>query len=526
MPVIPIHNVGAIGINRDIPAHLLPPEAWSDGRNVRFNDNKVVKSLGFSLAFDPPTVAPYWVKGIRGASEFFWVYAGKNKVFTRIGAGHFDITRAAGGDYSMDDAILWNGDMLGGIIIMNNGVDDPQYWADVDSGQRLQLLTNWPASTKARVIRAFKNHLVAFDITKGVVRSPHMVKWSHPADPGSVPSTWDETDPTKDAGEKELEDTQAGFIIDAVPLRDILAIYKNNSIWGMQHTGTRFIFRFFKIFDAIGLMTAQSVGVFARGTQHFLHTGDDLVAHDGQQMQSLLDRNLRKWINNTISDTRFKRSFVARNSSQKEMWFCFPEIGSEWCNLAVVWNWATGTPSIRELTSASHMDSGEIQETTVEDWDSDSESWDSDVTTWDQLKHRPQEQRLLQADPVNSKLYFLDDTNQFNGVNMTSYVERTGLGIVGQDRQGNPKVDFQSQKLVTGIYPKATGSPFNVRVGAQDHPGGTITYSSPKTFTPGTDIKVDVAVAGKLIAVRFESATDVSWELEGYDLDLSVLGKF
>ena len=353
-----------------------------------------------------------------------------------------------------------------------------------------------------------------------------MVKWSHPADPGSIPSTWDETDPTKDAGEVELADAWAGFLLDAHPLRDILVLYKEGSVWGMQHIGTRSIFRFFKMFSDTGLLTAQAVGTFANGAQHFLATGDDLVVHDGQQMKSVLDRNFQTWVNATIDPNTFKRSYVVRNAVRKEMWFCFPELGNTWPNLALVWNWSTGTPSVRELTNASFINTGEIQETETTDWDSDTESWNSDISRWDELRHRPSEARLLQADPVNSRLYFMDDTNQFNTTNMVSYIERQGLAIVGQSRQGEPKVDFQSQKLVTALYPKATGDPFDIRVGSQEFPEGPVSWSAPQTFTPGVDTKVDVTVSGKLTATRFESAADVAWELEGYDMDVNVLGRF
>jgi hypothetical protein len=515
-----------VGINQDLPAHLLPPEAWSDGRNIRFRDNKVVKMLGHSAVYDPPSITPYWVKGIQSSSEFLWIYAGKNKVYMVNSGGHTDITRTVGGDYSMDDDILWNGDLLGGVPILNNGVDAPQFWADTVPATKLADLTNWPASTTARVFRGFKNHLFALDVTKAGVRSPHMVKWSHPADPGTIPVSWDETDPTRDAGEKELDDTQAGFLLDALPLRDILIIYKENSVWGVQHIGGQFIFRFFKIFDSIGAMSAHCMGVFALGAQHFVHTGEDIVVHDGQRLESVLDRNMRKWLNNSISNATYKRSFVARNSPEKEMLFCFPSTGSTWCDLALAWSWQTGTASIRELDPASFISAGEILEGVTSDWDSDAEAWDADVTAWDQLKHRPQESRLLQADPVNTKLYFLDDTNQFNGVNMTSYIERTGIALVGKSRSGEPKVDFQSQKLITAIYPKARGGAFQIRVGGQEHIDGVVTYSTPQTFTPGVDEKVDVAVGGKLMAVRFESAADVAWELDGYDIDMNVLGRF
>src|SRR5258706_476813 len=81
----------------------------------------------------------------------------------------------------------------------------------------------------AKIIRSFGPYLLALNVTKGANIYPHMVKWGHPADPGSVPSSWDETDETKDTGEKDLPDVTAGVIQDGLPLQGNFYVYKEGS---------------------------------------------------------------------------------------------------------------------------------------------------------------------------------------------------------------------------------------------------------------------------------------------------------
>ncbi|KKK95388.1 hypothetical protein LCGC14_2673340, partial [marine sediment metagenome] len=70
----------------------------------------------------------------------------------------------------------------------------------------------------------------------------------------------------------------------------------------------------------------------------------------------------------------------------------------------------------------------------------------------------------------------------------------------------------------------------DVYVGSQDNPEGAVTWSSAFAFDPTTDDKVDVdpPVEGRYIAVRFETpnTTAIAWKLDGYDLELALLGKF
>ena len=51
--LIPVQGVDQVGIIRDVPAHALPPNAWSDGRNVYFKNGTVYKRQGTVQAFTP-----------------------------------------------------------------------------------------------------------------------------------------------------------------------------------------------------------------------------------------------------------------------------------------------------------------------------------------------------------------------------------------------------------------------------------------------------------------------------------------
>jgi hypothetical protein len=163
-------------------------------------------------------------------------------------------------------------------------------------------------------------------------------------------------------------------------------------------------------------------------------------------------------------------------------------------------------------------------------WDADSEVWDTDTSVWDARLYNPVVDSLLAAVPGTTKLLHLEQTSQFNGVNMTSYVERLGLTLVGQDRQGRPKLDMARIKHVRALWPRVEISPaggkINVYAGSQNYPDGPVTYEGPKQFDPAVDQYVNfLNVSGPLIAVRFESTTNVNWKLHGYTLDLGLGGR-
>lgn len=527
MPRVPVDNLGTMGVVRDVPAHTLPPEAWSSVLNVRFVDGKAQRILGHIKVLDPPLLAYKWLIPAPTPDTHFWLCATLAKVHAWDGAAYTDITRVSG-DYSATDKILWNGGLLGGVPIINNGVDIPQVWDPKTVATKLVDLPNWPAATTANILRPFGNFMVALDIIKSGTRFEHMVKWSHPAVPGAVPPSWDETDATKDAGEKDLTDVQAGSLLEAWPLGNALILYKAGSVWSMQHIRGLFIFDFEKVFETVGALTAECAKVVPRKRQHFVATGDDVIVHNGVEADSVIDRRMRKYLSNLIDTDNFDKSFVIANVSKNEMWFCFPTTGSTLPNHALIWNYADGTISERELPSTSYISHGIVSEAESKIWDSQSTTWDTFVGTWDESKFGKQALDLLMTEPGATKLHLLDRGNDFNGAIIPAHLERTGLAIVGQDRQGDPKVDFVNRKVIRRLWPKARGGPFIVRIGSQEIEDGPVTWSTSQTFTPGVDRYIDPIdpVSGLFMAVRFESVEGSQWVISGYDLEIELLGEF
>lgn len=527
MARVPVANVGSIGVIKDLAPHELPPEAWSDARNVRFFDGKGVKFLGHVQVFGTPGTAPRFALEVPVPAGRWWLYAGLDAAYAYDGTTHHDITNI-GGPYSASVSLPWTGGLLGGIPITNQPGDPPQQWNPVATNVELTDLSNWPADTLARVVKPFPPYMVALNITKSGSNFPHMVKWSHPADPGFVPPSWDETDPTRDAGEVELADVHAGILLDQLTLGTLNIIYKESSTWGMQFIGGRNIFRFYPISNESGILSTHCVSLLGDGRHHFVATGSDVIIHDGQRITSVADRKWRRWLENNIDSDNFGRSFTVMNLPKREAWFCFPQVGRALPSLAFTWNWGDGSTGVRELEDIVYIEPGVIDEVSAGDsWDAGpTNTWESDTAIWGDRTFNPQELSLLMLNSVDSKFFQADTTQLFDTDNIASYVERRGLAIAGFDRQGQPKVDPAIDKLVTAIWPRVTGGPISVRVGSQTTPQSTVEWQSPQVFNPNTQEKVDACVHGKYIAVRFESAGQTPWELHGYDLDIEPLGRF
>jgi hypothetical protein len=98
------------------------------------------------------------------------------------------------------------------------------------------------------------------------------------------------------------------------------------------------------------------------------------------------------------------------------------------------------------------------------------------------------------------------------GTNIPAYLEREGIHM------GSPEI----VKTITRIIPRInaiSGTQVFVRVGTQMQPKDGVVWEPEKTFTVGTDIKVDSMATGRLFTVRFRSDTSRAWSLDGFEID-------
>ena len=427
-----------------------------------------------------------------------------------------DGTVTADTNYSADADIGWNGGILGGVPVINNGVDDPQMWTPIGTSTNLASLTwasgqTWSSqSMQARVIRPFKQFLVALDITTSGTRARQEVRWSHPADSGTIPSTWDETDTTKDAGQHFL-DEDGGSLIDCLPLGDTNIIYKDSQTIGMQHIGGQFIFRFYNIFKESGLLTRRCVKPFYN--QHFCVTNGDVITHDGNTITPILTHKVKDWLFSAIDTTNYARTYVSPNYQKNEIWICFPQSGDSFATLALIWNYRDNTTTVRELPTVKHIGYGLVDPAGDQTWNNDSEAWDLDATQWGETDYSPSIIKNLFAG--STKFYLGDDTEQSDGASITSYVERTGLDFD----------DPNTVKYIKRIWPRfAVSGDITFSVGQQMDRGDAVTWKN-YTFSDG-DAKIDVDVSGRFIGFKVSSDDNVTWTLNEFDVEYEYKGRF
>jgi len=524
--LVPINNVGQIGVAQDTPGHRLPANAWTDARGVRFYDNSIWKAFGQEAALGTPTVDPYYIYHHLGPSNVYWAYPGLAKVYATDGATHSDITRTVGGDYGGTAADLWQGTHLGGIEILNNGIDEPQAWINPALGTPLVDLANWPASTTTRVIKSFKQYLIAMDVTASGTHFPFLVKWSHVATPGTVPSSWDPTDPTLDAGEYPLAES-GGHILDGMALGDTFMIYKEDEIWGMAYIGGRFIFQFRKRFD-FGAVAPRCMLEY--NARHYVATPEDVMAHDGFQAESVLNDRMRRWYKNRAEPDKKLRQFMVHNDAENELWLCMPEAGAEWATIALIFNMQDGTTTIRDLPGVAHIASA------PHDPGAGSTTYDSQTTPFDQMvgafgqrTSQPGANRLMGVVPSPKKFLLYEQGFNDEGSDFNAYVERTSMPVAGVARDGNVILDASQIKQINEIWPEIrmqNGTDVDIYVGGQDTLNESITWEGPLTFTVGVDDKVDCCTTGRYISIRFETTDQSQWKLDSYSMNLELLGKY
>lgn len=513
-------NVGAIGVVRDITPAELPLGAWSDARNIRFLDGAALQFLGHGQVYLTPPQAPQFLLQANVAGARYWLYATAGKQYAASNASgasiHTDITHATPRAGQVN---AWSGCVFGGIPVLNAGDGKaPMYW-DTNLTHKFVDLPAWPAATSCKVLRQYKNMLIALVITRGGATLDYMVKWSSLAVPGSLPTTWNEQDFTQDAGEFDLAEGQDP-IVDGLGLKDSFIVYKEASTYAIDYIGGQFILKPRKVSGMSGLLNMNCAVEFEAGfgAMHFAVTGSDIVQHDGFSARSVLDKKARRFFFQNIDVAHQDKVFVFKNPFLNEILVAYPSIGATWCDTALVYNYVDGTVSFRSLPNVTHAACGPVDNSLAGNWNQDDAPWDTDLTAWNGPDFTPDTQRVMMGS-ADTKLFLLDASTSFDGALPDAYLERRGMAFGAPERI----------KIVSGVRPRITGNRGGtviVRIGAADGPDDEPRWAKPITFTIGRSLKLDRFVSGRYLAIRFETGTAFSWKLDGFSMDIDDAGEF
>ncbi len=411
-------------------------------------------------------------------------------------------------------------------ITYDGEVDPPQSW----TGTLFEDLPNWPASSFADIITVVDRHVVALRVKRsGVDFDPRQVYWSQAADPGTYPNSWDETDPTTGAGKVTLAETQ-GEIMASALLGNSTLIYKQDSIITMRFVGGQNIFRFDTMFSQFGALSRHAVGILERA--HVVVTFEgDVILHNGSTFKSIINDRNRNLLFSNMSATYKAKTQVVVRLQDTEVWICYADSTSTgFLNRVLVWNYQDDTWSFRDLQDFSFLAIGFIDTAAIsqvfDDAPNTSTTFDTALELFDVQSSAPVFDDIAAVDATNSKIYKMNSTEQFDGVNVVTRLERIGLPIIGRDRQGGWKIDLDTRKYITRLHLKmrATG-PIDVYIGGQEKVEGAVAWEGPFSFDPNLDTHIDFRVNTRFFAVRFESASNISWTLYGYNVELVVLGE-
>lgn len=500
-----------VGVNTSLNSADLPPSVWSNVSNVSFKDGKSRKAQGYSQVFGTTPADILYLTNNVDAGQLYWYEATPTKIYRTEGTSHIDLSGPSS-PYNATEARGWNGGVLNTVVVMNNGVDKPQCLRRSDA--TFVDLPNWPVNTTAEVIRVYKNYLVALNVVKSGDEFPTMVKWSSPADPGEVPFTWDETDPTNDAGENNLADT-GGAIIDGRKLRDSFIIYKEDSVHSMTYVGGVFVFTFRQLFDDIGALSKNCIAEF--DGKHFVVGQGDVYVHNGVQKSSVISGKMREYLFSDIREDSFDRTFVVPDYSNTEMWVCYcssdrNDLSLKGCDKALVWNWREDTWSIRDLPLIRYATYGIVDPQLPDYWDAATGPWDTDSVVWGEKNYNPTKLKILMTSVENDKVYVVGNTSVYDGATFTSVLERVNIHL-GDDRNIKSLISITPHVQGDGMMTMYVGTSY-----VQD---GAITWEGPYTHQIGSQYKMDFRLTGRYMAIRFEVASSANWALNGYTLELA-----
>ena len=220
--------------------------------------------------------------------------------------------------------------------------------------QTLSNLWNWDGTTfqqipatgfsrlDANCLLAYKGHLLLADIIERLDPNsdetfPYRVRWSHPLDPTEFV-----VQDTNRAGYVDLvEDRNNSRILNMLPLREVIAVYKEDCIYNMTFKG---ILGFVPQITAAdrGLIGPKAVAPVLDGNKHLVVSSDNIYLYNGFSFDfPAIGDPIQDWFFEELDWTRRDQVRVTSVPHRYEAWISYPTKDDEDMPITrtLVWNW-------------------------------------------------------------------------------------------------------------------------------------------------------------------------------------------
>lgn len=535
MPPIPIRGLGELGALPDLNPFDTPTSAVSQARNVRFQRGSlrtsyVFKDLANPVSFTADPVHLIY-ETLQGAISKP-IYVTSDGQVREVSNGVTTDVGPVGGLGAISSSV--SNTYLGQVSYINHVDRVPVFRGP--SASNYANLTGWAAGDRCLALRAYKDFLIAINVTKGAVKYPGMVKWSDAAQAGSPPANWDTALASSLAGENVLNDIR-GYLIDGQTLNNSMILYGSSDVYRMDFVGAPLVFTFDRVFDDFGLVAGNCVA--SVDMRHYAFGLNDIVVHDGTTKQSITDNRVKRKIYSRLSMENRDRCFVHHNPNASEIYFCYPTKGdgvslalekTTGCNEAAVYNYSENTWTFVDLPGVVSMANASLP--SVLTWDKLA-GWNAIGGNWLAMEGQPTTLPLCAITgntPADGRLLFYDDLRDgfvpnpvFTAYLYDGFVE---IGLKDLDELG---AELLSHKTIRSIHPQVSVLEEDgyvlIEAGAARHPRAEPDLSSPIRYLPWTQSKVDTKVSSKYVIIRFTIPAGVWAEISGFDLDLVVLSR-
>jgi len=550
MPIVPIRDIGSLGVNTDIDAYSLPTQAFSSGFNARF-ENKIItrgpisKTAGVLVNNTSPKYAISYAQ-LAGTTKFFlcnldgtvtdWSVSGYSGVSSEVNIsipGYTPVTTTS----------PFTGTQINDLVYLNRPDRVPWYIAKT-GGTQFQALPVWDSTWRCQAFRSVAGVLVAINVTKGATSYPTMVKTSDYMTFGSYPGTWT-ADPTNSATENIIPDLKEP-LIDGCVLRDRMILYTNNETWLMQPTFDTFVFSYSKLFTNAGIVNQNCVT--ERNNTHYVFGMDDLWLHDGFQRKTIATGMIRNFVFQNLVRNQSSQCFVAHHPRLNEILFCYPSsdsycnfpvggaVGYPGCNRAAVYNYFSGLWYFYDLPYVTFATLGNAVAGAT--WaDLSGTTWSSLDASWSTLGDSAPLtlltlglggsgafgtlQPAVRTFDIPNSPYSLGNTDLIASAPV--YLENQGLDF------DNLGVNLTQYKVIKTVYPEArfdSGSqPLIFSFGSTDYANAPPpAYGTPMSYDGYTNYKLDYLCAGRYLSIKITYNDVKNFSLNGFDFDVLVTG--
>ena len=229
-----------------------------------------------------------------------------------------DVSRLAGGAYSLPSDDYWDGVQYGDRLIVCNIADEPQF-LDINLGTNFANLPNAPI---ARFVTVMDDHVVF----SSLFTNPRSIAWS------AINDSEDYT--TGTSGTQEFSD--AGDVMGLCPAAHVLFLQRG--LRGVISTGDKYAFSFPEMSSEKGTVSPWSVLEFG-GICYWLSDSGFYVGN-AEQQKSISEKRISAYFFDNLNQGRVTRVYATFDPHASRIYWAYSTQDNEWNDRVLCYDWS------------------------------------------------------------------------------------------------------------------------------------------------------------------------------------------